>query len=133
MIHLGWTALLVPEELGGLGLGFIELAAVMEEMGGSLACAPLFSTVCLATNLLLLADGEAPQRQLLTELAAGRLRATVAFTAAEGRDGVHARKAGSWQRRPARRRAGVRRRRRQRRSRSSYAPRRTTAAAGSTP
>jgi alkylation response protein AidB-like acyl-CoA dehydrogenase len=86
MVDLGWTALLVPEELGGLGLGFIELAAVLEETGAALACAPLFSTVCLATNVLLLADGGAPQRQLLTEIAAGRLRATVAFMAPPGRE-----------------------------------------------
>jgi alkylation response protein AidB-like acyl-CoA dehydrogenase len=94
MVDLGWTALLVPEELGGLGLGFIELAAVMEEAGGALACAPLFSTVCLATNLLLLADGEAPQRELLTEIAAGRLRATVGWATAEGREGLRARRDG---------------------------------------
>jgi alkylation response protein AidB-like acyl-CoA dehydrogenase len=90
MVELGWTALLVPEDLGGLGLGFIELTAVMEETGGALACAPLFSTVCLATNVLLLADGAAPQRQLLTEIAAGRLRATVGFAQPNERDGLRA-------------------------------------------
>jgi alkylation response protein AidB-like acyl-CoA dehydrogenase len=88
LIELGWTALLVPEELGGLGLGWVELAAIFEEAGGALLCAPLFSTVALATNLLLLADGEAPARALLTEIATGRLRATGAW--ADGDDGTPA-------------------------------------------
>jgi alkylation response protein AidB-like acyl-CoA dehydrogenase len=79
LVELGWTALLVPEEHGGLGLGWVELAAIFEEAGAALLCAPLFSTVALATNLLLLADGEAPARALLGEIAAGRLRATVAW------------------------------------------------------
>src|SRR5262245_28410703 len=57
LVELGWTALLVPEELGGLGLGWVELVAIFEEAGGALLCAPLFSTVALATNLLLLAGG----------------------------------------------------------------------------
>jgi alkylation response protein AidB-like acyl-CoA dehydrogenase len=79
LVELGWTALLVPEAYGGLGLGAVELAAVMQEAGASLLCAPLLSTACLATNLLLDAD-EGVQRSLLPEIAAGRLRATVALT-----------------------------------------------------
>jgi alkylation response protein AidB-like acyl-CoA dehydrogenase len=79
LVELGWTALLVPEAHGGLGLGSVELAAVMQEAGASLLCAPLLSTACLATNLLLEAD-EALQRSLLPEIGAGRLRATVALT-----------------------------------------------------
>ncbi|MDB4967057.1 MAG: acyl-CoA dehydrogenase domain protein [Myxococcales bacterium] len=78
MVQLGWTALLVPERHGGVGLGPVELAAVMEEAGASLACAPLLSTVGLATNVLLRAD-ESHQAALLPEIAAGRLRAAVAL------------------------------------------------------
>jgi alkylation response protein AidB-like acyl-CoA dehydrogenase len=79
LVELGWTALLVPEEQGGLGLGWAELGAIFEEAGAALLCAPLFSTVALATNLLLLADGGAPARALLGEIAGGQLRATVAW------------------------------------------------------
>ena len=35
--ELGWPALLVPEEHGGLGLGVVELAVVQEELGAALA------------------------------------------------------------------------------------------------
>jgi alkylation response protein AidB-like acyl-CoA dehydrogenase len=84
LVELGWTALLVPEAYGGNGLGWVELAALMEEMGRTLACAPLFSTACLATNLLFAAGDEESLRTFLPAIAAGRLRATVAFAAADG-------------------------------------------------
>jgi alkylation response protein AidB-like acyl-CoA dehydrogenase len=79
IVELGWTALLVPEAHGGAGLGAVELAALCEETGASLLCAPLFSTVCLATPALLLGGDDTQQRQWLPELAAGRLRATLAW------------------------------------------------------
>jgi alkylation response protein AidB-like acyl-CoA dehydrogenase len=33
MVELDWPALTVPEAAGGIGLGFVELAVVAEEMG----------------------------------------------------------------------------------------------------
>jgi alkylation response protein AidB-like acyl-CoA dehydrogenase len=50
---LGLAGLIVPERLGGVGLGWVEVAAVMEELGASLAPVPFFSTVCLAGAVLL--------------------------------------------------------------------------------
>src|SRR5262245_13268005 len=46
--ELGWTGLCVPEAYGGVGLGAVELTALMERMGEFLLCAPFFSTQCLA-------------------------------------------------------------------------------------
>jgi alkylation response protein AidB-like acyl-CoA dehydrogenase len=46
--ELGWPALLVPEEHGGLGLGVVELAVVQEELGAALAPSPFLSTVAAA-------------------------------------------------------------------------------------
>ena len=43
--ELGWTAVAIPEAHGGLGLGYVELVALLEEMGEALLCAPFFSTV----------------------------------------------------------------------------------------
>jgi alkylation response protein AidB-like acyl-CoA dehydrogenase len=79
LVELGWTALLVPEVYGGAGLGTVELAALCEETGASLLCAPLFSTVCLATPALLYGGDEAQKRRWLPEIAAGRARATLAW------------------------------------------------------
>ena len=83
--ELGWTALLVPEPYGGLGLGTIELVALMEEMGAALLCAPFFSTVCLAANVLLLGASDELQQRCLPPIAAGEHTATVAWAEANGR------------------------------------------------
>jgi alkylation response protein AidB-like acyl-CoA dehydrogenase len=76
---LGWPALIIPEEYGGAGGTSIELAAIMEEAGRALLCAPLFSTVCLATNAILLNGSEAQKRSWLPKIAAGEVIATVAW------------------------------------------------------
>ena len=45
MVGLGWPALTVPEPAGGLGLGWVELAVVLEELGRAVAPVPYLSTV----------------------------------------------------------------------------------------
>ncbi|MBM4266718.1 MAG: acyl-CoA dehydrogenase [Deltaproteobacteria bacterium] len=83
--ELGWPALLVPEEHGGLGLGMVELVALMEEMGASLLCAPFFSSVCLAGTTLLAGASQAQKSSILPGLASGETTATVAYTEKNGR------------------------------------------------
>jgi alkylation response protein AidB-like acyl-CoA dehydrogenase len=83
--ELGWTAVTIPEQYGGLGLGYVELVALLEEMGTALLCAPFFSTVCLAANALLAGADEHPKSELLPAIAAGETTATLAFTEANGR------------------------------------------------
>jgi alkylation response protein AidB-like acyl-CoA dehydrogenase len=75
--ELGWPALLVPEEHGGLGLGVVELAVVQEELGAALAPTPFLSTVVAAA--LIDGAGDAEQRaRWLPALAAGEARGAVA-------------------------------------------------------
>ena len=57
--ELGWTAVHIPEQYGGLGMGTLELVALLEVMGERLVCSPFFSTVCLAANAILCAASEA--------------------------------------------------------------------------
>jgi alkylation response protein AidB-like acyl-CoA dehydrogenase len=45
MVELGWPALTVPEAHGGLGLGPVELAVVVEELGRAIAPGPLLPTI----------------------------------------------------------------------------------------
>ncbi|MBV0934565.1 acyl-CoA dehydrogenase family protein [Marinobacterium weihaiense] len=52
-------AITLPESMGGMGLGYVELVAVMEQMGRYLACSPFFATVGQALPALQLAGGEA--------------------------------------------------------------------------
>jgi alkylation response protein AidB-like acyl-CoA dehydrogenase len=83
--ELGWTGLLVPEAHGGLGLGPVELVALVEVMGEALLCAPFFSSVCLGAQALLAAGSEAQQREHLPGIAAGTTLATVATLERSGR------------------------------------------------
>lgn len=75
---LYWPALMVPEAYGGMGLGFVELAVLLEQCGRFLLGSPLFATSCLATPALLLADNPALQADWLPAIAAGQLHATLA-------------------------------------------------------
>ncbi len=83
--ELGWTALLVPETYGGLGLGPVELVALAEVMGEALLCAPFFSSVCLGAQALLVAGSEEQKRLHLPGIAAGTTLATVAALEPSGR------------------------------------------------
>jgi alkylation response protein AidB-like acyl-CoA dehydrogenase len=83
--ELGLQSLIVPEEYGGQGFTYVELAVVLEEMGRSLLCAPFFSTVVLATNALVHSGDEAAKKDLLPGIASGEIKATVAFTEPNGR------------------------------------------------
>ncbi len=77
--ELGWCAIAVPEDDGGLGMGATEVLVLMELSGARLAPVPLWSTLCLATPLLLaLGAGEARAR-LLERIVAGEAAMAVAL------------------------------------------------------
>lgn len=80
-----WQAMHIPERFGGLGLGYVELVATMEQMGRYLLCSPFFSTVCLAGNALLVAGTESQQAHWLGKLCEGALTATLAFNGGASR------------------------------------------------
>jgi len=89
--QLGLQSLIIPEEYGGAGFGYVELIVVLEEMGAALLCAPYFSSVALAANALLASGDEAAKKALLPGIAAGETIATLALTEDNGRwdfDGV---------------------------------------------
>jgi len=83
--QLGLQSLIVPEEFGGQGFGFVELTVVLEEMGRNLVCVPFFSTVVLATNALLQSGDEAACAAHLPGIASGETIATLAITEPNGR------------------------------------------------
>ena len=85
--QMGLQGLIVPEEFGGSGFGFIELVVVLEEMGRALLCAPYFSSVVLAAGTLLQSGDEAAKKELLPGIASGETIATLAFTEESGRWG----------------------------------------------
>ena len=84
MAELGWMGLTIPEELGGTGLSFLDLAVLLEEMGYNLCPGPFFSTVVLG-GFPLLSAGSAEQRKLLPGIAEGKTIVTMAVTGPSGR------------------------------------------------
>lgn len=70
MADLGWVGLIVPESYGGVGLGFLDLTVVLEEMGRSLFPSPLISNT-LTQSILLAAGSEDLKRRWLPSLADG--------------------------------------------------------------
>ena len=87
---MGWTGLGIPEAYGGVGT-FLDLAVILEEAGRALLPGPYFSTMAMAVPALLEAGTEAQKHLVLTAVAAGEARATVAVTEPAGRwdaDGV---------------------------------------------
>ena len=77
--ELGWTAVHIPEAYGGLGLGYVELVALMEIMGETLLCSPFFSSICLGANALLVAGSEEQKQAHLPGIAEGETRASLAY------------------------------------------------------
>ncbi len=82
--ELGWTALGIPEEFGGVG-SFLDLVVVLEEAGRALLPGPFFATMGLAVPVLLEAGTEAQKKEVLGAIAAGEARATLALTEPSGR------------------------------------------------
>jgi hypothetical protein len=62
--QLGLQGLVIPEEFGGSGYGYIELVVILEEMGRALLCAPFFSSVVLAANTLIHSGDDAAKADL---------------------------------------------------------------------
>ena len=80
-----WHAVHVPEDFGGLGLGYVELVALLEEMGKHLTCSPFYSTVGLGVNVLRVAGTDEQQEEYLSQIAADGVTATLGWTGASGR------------------------------------------------
>ncbi|MGQ0848881.1 MAG: acyl-CoA dehydrogenase family protein [Actinomycetota bacterium] len=85
MAQLGWQGMAIPEEYGGAGFSFLELAILFEEMGRNLLPAPFFSTVMLGAGTLLEAGSEEQRRRYLPRLAAGEAIMALAVTEPNGR------------------------------------------------
>ena len=85
---LGWPGIAVSEEHGGQGLGAVELAVLLEELGYACAASPFLSVAVVAAAIQ--AHGNEEQRsRWLPGLAAGSVRAGIG-TRALCADGVGA-------------------------------------------
>jgi alkylation response protein AidB-like acyl-CoA dehydrogenase len=82
--EMGWQAMAIPEEFGGAGFGFLELAVILEEQGRSLFTGPFLSTSVLGAYALLIGGSEDQKLILLPGLASGETTATVAASDGNG-------------------------------------------------
>ncbi len=90
IVDLGWTAMTIPESAGGLGLGYLELCVIAEELGRSLAPVPFSSSVYLATEAIRSFGSDRQRADYLPRLAAGEVIGTLATSTALGAPEVSA-------------------------------------------
>jgi alkylation response protein AidB-like acyl-CoA dehydrogenase len=84
MVELGWPALTVQEAAGGLGMGAVELAVVVEELGRVLAPGPFVPTVTQFAPIVAEAGSTEQQQRFLGGVAAGEITGTLALVEDNG-------------------------------------------------
>jgi len=80
MVELGWVGLVLPEKYGGGGMGFLDLAVLLEEIGRACLPGPYFSTVVLGGLPVLDAGSEEQKQKYLPKIASGETIFTLALT-----------------------------------------------------
>jgi alkylation response protein AidB-like acyl-CoA dehydrogenase len=80
MVDQGWTAIAVPADRGGLGLGWVEVAVLLEQVGAFVAPAPILQHTVALT---LLVEARLP---LVEALVAGDVIGAVAHTPVAARE-----------------------------------------------
>jgi len=81
MADMGWAGVLVPEEHGGVGFGFVGAGLIATEIGRNLSATPMLSSAVLAVTALLQGGTPAQKETLLPAIAGGDL--VIAFATDE--------------------------------------------------
>lgn len=84
LIEQGWCGAAIPEVYGGLGMGYVELCALAEELGRAVSPVPFASSIYLFAEALMLAGSEKQKIELLPLVATGELLGTLAVSEAPG-------------------------------------------------
>lgn len=85
VVEMGWVSTVVPEEFGGLGLSYIDLSVIAEELGRALAPIPFSSSVYLAGEAILRYGSQSQKETWLPRLASGEAIGTFALAETKGR------------------------------------------------
>jgi alkylation response protein AidB-like acyl-CoA dehydrogenase len=83
--ELGWLALGLPEEAGGIECSFIETALVMEAFGSGLVLEPYASNIVLSARVLQRSENATLRQKVLSDMAAGHLRVALAHSEQQSR------------------------------------------------
>lgn len=76
----GWLGLIFPEEYGGVGLTYLDLSVLLEEMGRALLPGPFFSTIVMGGMAIMDAGSDQQKRRLLPQICDGQHIVTLALT-----------------------------------------------------
>ena len=82
--EMGWTSTVIPEEYDGLGLSYLELSVIADELGRAVAPLPFSSSVYLATDSILAYGSKSQKETWLPKLASGEVIGTFAMAEAPG-------------------------------------------------
>ena len=82
--QLGWCGTAIPEASGGLGLGYVELCAIAEELGRALAPVPYASSIYFFAEGVMLAGSAEQCARWLPRLARGEIVGCLATAEASG-------------------------------------------------
>jgi alkylation response protein AidB-like acyl-CoA dehydrogenase len=77
--ELGWTGLVIPEQYGGIGGSFLDVVALVEEMGRACLPGPFHSSL-IGTLAIIGMGSQHQQEELLPKIASGELILTTAFS-----------------------------------------------------
>ncbi|MGB2694189.1 MAG: acyl-CoA dehydrogenase family protein, partial [Dehalococcoidia bacterium] len=80
MAEQGWQGLIIPEDKGGTGMGFLDLVILIEEFGRALVPGPFISTAVGGAIALLEAGSDEQKAQYLPRIASGEQIWTLAVT-----------------------------------------------------
>ncbi len=78
MVELGWTGIVIPEQYGGSGLGYLTFGLVLEETGRQLTASPLFASALVGASAIVLGGNDEQKQHWLPRLADGTAIMTLA-------------------------------------------------------
>lgn len=83
--EMGWLALAIPEDAGGLGGSPVDMAVLMEQLGEGLVVEPIVDSTVLCGTLLAKSDNADLRAKLLEGIATGECLVTLAHIEGDGR------------------------------------------------
>ncbi|HPG25017.1 MAG TPA: acyl-CoA dehydrogenase family protein [Myxococcota bacterium] len=85
MAEQGWLSIAIPEEQGGFGGSFVDLALILEQLGRGLVPEPIIASAVLAGGLLSELGTEAQRASFLTPMIEGRTSLAFAYAESQSR------------------------------------------------
>jgi len=85
MAEQGWLSIEIPEEQGGFGGNFVDVAIILEQLGRGLVPEPFIASVVLAGGILSDQASEAQREAFLTPMIEGKTSLAFAYAETQSR------------------------------------------------